>query len=455
MSACLALPSRTESVPQARRFVTHQLEAWGCTEVQDSTALVCSELATNAVTHREPQAAAQDFLVTLTFVPGEALIVQVADSNPRPPVPKARPQALDESGRGLSILTQMADYWSAAPRSDGQGKVVSAYLRADQHEADLPGQPAVQSAQPRSPELSPDRASDAGERTSLQGEGSDELPSLDFCRPAVPRVCDYIVGGTDNFPADRALGKQLLAVAPWLGQAAEAAHDRGQSTVGELTSRGIVQFLDLGCGLPRRRGRNTHEAAQAVRPESTVVYVDRDPSVHAHVRTVFTETPRELECHADITRTERLLAHPSVARLDRTKPIAVLLHEVLPWIDDDQARRLLETLRTWLPGGSVVSFVHAADSHPESVPGLIAVYREAGILYRPRTVEQLLSIAACWDLEDPGITAVPLAGLRPVGGREPLYASYSFTTRVPRPKNAAADSSTPSSASGTGNKVAR
>ncbi|THA40182.1 hypothetical protein E6W17_07835 [Streptomyces sp. A1547] len=110
--------------------------------------------------------------------------------------------------------------------------------------------------------------------------------------------------------------------------------------------------------------------------------------VQAHVRTWLAETPREQDLHADITRTAHLLHQPATACLDRARPVAVLLHEALPWISDAKAQHLLETLRNWLPAGSVLSVVRAAaDSHPESTPALAGLYREAGILYRPRSLK--------------------------------------------------------------------
>jgi S-adenosyl methyltransferase len=39
---------------------------------------------------------------------------------------------------------------------------------------------------------------------------------------------------------------------------------------------GIRQFLDIGTGLPS--ADNTHEVAQAIVPESRIVYVDKDRS---------------------------------------------------------------------------------------------------------------------------------------------------------------------------------
>ncbi|MEW1632608.1 SAM-dependent methyltransferase [Streptomyces sp. NPDC093801] len=442
VSACLALPSRAESVRTARRFVAHQLEAWGCAAAEPSTALVSSELATNAIKHRSPGAEAQDFLVSVTFEPGVALVVQVADANPGLPVVKARQSALATGGRGLFLVTQVADYWSASPRSDGQGKVVSAYFRAAQVSTDPPGAYGLRLPEAAAPPTSSSAGPEA-HRPDQQETGGGMLPSHEFSRPSVPRVHNWLGGDVWNFDADRILGKELLEAAPWLRQAVAAARDHGQKSVSVLAHSGIVQFLDLGCGLPQRHGQNTHDAAKAAAGESTVVYVDRDPSVCAHYRSML-ETSQERECQADFTQPEALLAHPALAHLDRSRPIAVLLHEVLPWLDDEQTRHLLASLQAWLPTGSVLSVIHTAtDSDPQAAAGLVAVYRNAGITYRPRSLEQLLALFQSWDVDVPGITAVPLdrlrvvgsrkpvGRLRGVGGRKPLYGSYAVIARVP------------------------
>ncbi|MCX5303024.1 SAM-dependent methyltransferase [Streptomyces sp. NBC_00160] len=434
LSACMTLPSRPESVKTARDFVADQLARWCHPDLEDSATLVCSELVTNAITHGTSDPATSGCMVALTLVPGEALITQVADSDPAPPVPRVTfSGALAEDGRGLSIVTKLSAYWSASPRPDGKGKVVSAYLLTN-HDTSGPSETAAVEL------FLPDRTPSAG-RTVQDSpvptptpECEPELPKLDLSTPSVARVCDFITGGTDNYSADRALGRPLLTAAPWLDRAAAAARNHGQETVTRLAAQGITQFLDLGCGLPQRHGRNTHDAAQRHRPESTVVYVDRDPMVQAHVRTWLAETPRELDLHADVTRTAHLLDQPAITRLDHARPIAVLLHEVLPWISDGKARHLLEALRNWLPAGSVLSVVHAAaDSHPESTPALAGLYRKAGILYRPRSLKQLLALVRDWHVEAPGISAVPLGGLHAVGGRAPLYGSYAFVARGPHP----------------------
>ncbi|MFF4448227.1 ATP-binding protein [Streptomyces sp. NPDC001502] len=133
MTVCLTLPNAPESVAKSRRFVRSQLSEWGCPERAHDAVLICSELATNAVQHVPPGPNAGEFLVVLTFVAGKALVAQVADSSSAQPMATVSPpQALDTSGRGLLIVTALADYWGATPRAGGQGKIVSAYMRLRQ-----------------------------------------------------------------------------------------------------------------------------------------------------------------------------------------------------------------------------------------------------------------------------------------------------------------------------------
>ncbi|MGW6984102.1 ATP-binding protein [Streptomyces sp. NPDC054932] len=136
VSACMNLPSRPESVKTARDFVSGQLAWWGHPDLEYAATLVCSELVTNAVTHANPDLSTSECMVALTLVPGEALIAQVADPHPAPPIPKVTlPGTLAEHGRGLSIVTQLTAHWSASPRPDGKGKVISAYLPIAEHPA--------------------------------------------------------------------------------------------------------------------------------------------------------------------------------------------------------------------------------------------------------------------------------------------------------------------------------
>ena len=74
---------------------------------------------------------------------------------------------------------------------------------------------------------------------------------------------------------------------------------------------GMRQFLDIGTGIPT--AGNTHEVAQAIAPESRVVYVDYDPIVLAHARALLTsnEAGATEYIDADLRDTARSSARPA------------------------------------------------------------------------------------------------------------------------------------------------
>ncbi|MCU1676446.1 MAG: putative two-component sensor histidine kinase protein [Frankiales bacterium] len=101
------------AVPAARRFVVGTLRSWGIDALIDDTAVVTSEIATNAVKH-----AASPFRVRVTR--NDAIVrVAIEDVAPVQPMPRnAAPE--DFGGRGLALVQQMADRWGCDPVDDGK-----------------------------------------------------------------------------------------------------------------------------------------------------------------------------------------------------------------------------------------------------------------------------------------------------------------------------------------------
>jgi hypothetical protein len=86
---------------------------------------------------------------------------------------------------------------------------------------------------------------------------------------------DYLLGGKDNFAADRDLAEQYLSVYPHGRTAALENRAFMRRVVTWLTRDiGIRQYLDIGTGLPT--SPNLHEVVQGINPRSRVVYVDND-----------------------------------------------------------------------------------------------------------------------------------------------------------------------------------
>src|SRR5580693_2864028 len=127
-------------------------------------------------------------------------------------------------------------------------------------------------------------AGGSAKRMGGQEPAGKSVP-FDTSVPHIARVYDYWLGGKDNFEADRVAAEQVVAAFPYVlvsGRAQRAFLGRAVHYL--MAEAGSRQFLDLGTGLAARN--NTPEDAQKVAPETRVVYVDNDPLVLLHARTL-------------------------------------------------------------------------------------------------------------------------------------------------------------------------
>ncbi|MFE3828871.1 SAM-dependent methyltransferase [Streptomyces sp. NPDC059092] len=172
-------------------------------------------------------------------------------------------------------------------------------------------------------------------------------------KPHSARFWNYLLGGTDNFEADRELGERMKREWPGAVDLARASRAFLGRTVRHLAAEhGIRQFLDVGTGLPT--ADNTHEVAQRVAPDARIVYVDHDPIVLAHARALLTSTPEGATdyIHGDLTDPDSVLAH-AARTLDLDRPVALMLLSVIGHIPDPaDAARLVRAYTTRLAPGS-------------------------------------------------------------------------------------------------------
>jgi S-adenosyl methyltransferase len=253
----------------------------------------------------------------------------------------------------------------------------------------------------------------AGER-DLKATDSDAPPRIDTSVAHSARIYDYILGGEDNFEADRKAAEAALANNPSMGVAMRA----NRAVMRRMTSYlagdlGIRQFLDIGAGLPT--SPNMHEIAQRIAPDSRVVYVDNDPIVLAHARALLTSSTGGTCAYldADARDTERILTDPRLrATLDLSRPAALMLFGIMHFIpDSDDPYGMVSRLLGALPSGSYLAIQHpTADFYPPGVGGQGA-YRNAGIAFQYRTKDEIARFLDGLELIEPGIT--PMADWRP------------------------------------------
>lgn len=182
------------------------------------------------------------------------------------------------------------------------------------------------------------------------------------------RVWNYWIGGKDNYEVDQRVGEHVAGMFPLIREIARA--DRwflGQAVRFLAEERGVRQFLDVGTGLPT--ADNTHEIAQRVAPESRIVYVDNDPIVLAHARTLLTGTAEGVTDYidADVHDPAGILDR-AAGTLDFTRPVAVMMLGILNFVlDFEAARDIVRKVMADVPSGSFLVLTHP--THDSAVGG--------------------------------------------------------------------------------------
>lgn len=233
-------------------------------------------------------------------------------------------------------------------------------------------------------------------------------PAIDTSVPHSARVWNYWLGGKDNYPVDRALGEEIKKVFPGMPQLATSTRAFLVRAVTHLTQEeGVRQFLDVGTGLPT--GNNTHEVAQALAPETDVVYVDHDPLVLAHARALLTSTTVGTTeyIEADLRDTDTILAEAR-ERLDFDRPVALILSGILGHVQDHaEACTLVRHLMAGLPAGSYLVSGDGTHVHGSGAADAEDEYTESGAIpYITRTPRQIEAYFEGLELVEPGVVTV-------------------------------------------------
>jgi O-methyltransferase involved in polyketide biosynthesis len=228
-----------------------------------------------------------------------------------------------------------------------------------------------------------------------------------------------LLGGKDHFAVDRAAAEKLLTIMPEFATSARACRDFLGRAVRHLTTEvGIRQFLDIGTGLPT--AHNTHEVAQAIAPESRIVYVDNDPMVLAHARALLTSTARGRADYleADLRDIDKIL-RLAASTLDLDQPVGVVLLGVLDFItEDDEAYDVLRRLVAAIPSGSHVVIAHPTrEVNPDALDKAMDIWNTRGCTpICARSPEAVERFFAGLDLLDPGV--VTCSRWRPAPGAD-------------------------------------
>jgi serine phosphatase RsbU (regulator of sigma subunit)/anti-sigma regulatory factor (Ser/Thr protein kinase) len=108
------LPAELTSAHRARTLIRRPMKRWGLTELIPAAELLASELVTNAVRYAQGQ-------IGLRLILEGGLVIEVLDDSAA--LPRLRhPDDDEERGRGLQVVSQIAQRWGA--RRAVSGKIV-------------------------------------------------------------------------------------------------------------------------------------------------------------------------------------------------------------------------------------------------------------------------------------------------------------------------------------------
>jgi S-adenosyl methyltransferase len=244
-------------------------------------------------------------------------------------------------------------------------------------------------------------------------------PGLDTSKPNIARVYDYLLGGRDNFDADRQLARELQKLYPPLPRVLGESRAFVSRAVTWAARQDIAQFLDLGAGLPTEPA--VHRTARDVLPLAHVVYLDNDPVAFSHASALLATKDGVSAIHGDLTDPAGVLADPALrAAIDPERPLCAIFGMVLHFMDAASAREVVTGYTRLLAPGSVVAVSVVVNDDEVLWKQLQSAYT-AGTLYNHSRAD-IASFLDGLELVPPGIAlahtwraGMPDPGLVPGG----------------------------------------
>jgi O-methyltransferase involved in polyketide biosynthesis len=225
--------------------------------------------------------------------------------------------------------------------------------------------------------------------------------ALDTSRPNVARAYDYLLGGKDNYAADRDLAERLLAIYPGTRQMVRGNRQFLARALDYVMAQAISQYVDLGAGLPTRPA--VHDIVRRQDDTAAVLYVDNDPVVIGHLQALACTADRRVDAlTADLAAPAAVLGRVREAGLiDLDEPVCLILAMVLHFYPADAARSLLAWYVDELARGSYV--IITVGWGQEAVAQQVTRAYDAATLYN-HSHDEVVSFFPGLDLIPPGIT---------------------------------------------------
>jgi O-methyltransferase involved in polyketide biosynthesis len=227
------------------------------------------------------------------------------------------------------------------------------------------------------------------------------VADVDPSTPSIARVYDFFLGGTDNFPADRAYAERNPVLAPLMATVVRENRQFIARAVTRAAEQGVGQFIDLGCGLPT--APSTHQVVRAVTGDARVAYVDNDPIVITRLEALPGAERQGLTIVDGDLREVALILDAVGRDIDLTVPACLILGSLLHFFDADAARDLVARYAAALcPGSYLILSALNVDS-TKAADGALSSYRASVAPLHSHSLADVSSFFGPLELVPPGV----------------------------------------------------
>jgi hypothetical protein len=217
--------------------------------------------------------------------------------------------------------------------------------------------------------------------------------TIDITRPHIGRIYDYVLGGTQNYEADRVAANAMIDLMPAYPRWARINRAFLSYVGRRWSAEGLSRVLDLGSGLPTQGHFNEHL------PAAKILFSDFDPLTVAQAQQLLAYTPDMAYASIDLRDPAALIEQAS-AYFGDERLLGVGCIGVAYFLSDDALRSLMKRLHAFCARGSVMalSFLNLpAGADSAAVKQVVdTAIKHARIDFYMRTPEQMAELVLPW-----------------------------------------------------------
>ncbi len=218
---------------------------------------------------------------------------------------------------------------------------------------------------------------------------------IDTTKPHTGRVYDYLLGGTQNFEADRQAAAAIFKVLPSARAIAQLNRWFLQLVASRWAEQGHTSVLDLGSGLPTQGHFNEYI------PHGRILFSDHDALCVEHGQDLLKDQANMHYVHADL-RDPGPLLETAAKFFTATRKLAVGCIGVSYFLEDEVVRSVMQRLHAFSAPGSVLALSYFLPP-PETGPSaeVLKVYLKlVNTKVYTRTPAQVKELIAPWRVSE-------------------------------------------------------